>query len=178
MSDTADGNVVVKVVGEDAIFKKDSKPAKPKRKLTDKQKQALQEGRKKAKAKRENELKEKLAKEAKQEAEREAIKKAKELDKKNKAEKKTKATQQETARAKVRKFERDKKIKKWNDIKYSALEKCESEEQFNDAEKVLNTISEDEICDSAGLKKKINAYLKYFEDARNKKNPPTIHKVV
>jgi len=168
-------NVVVKVVGEEEIFKK---PAKAKRKLTDKQKQALQEGRRKAKAKRENELKEKLAKEAKQEAEKESIKKAKELEKKNKAEKKAKVTQQEDARAKVRKFERDKKIKKWNDIKYSALSNCESEEQFNDAEKVLNTISEDEVCDSGKLKKKINAYLKYFEDVNNKKNPPTIHKVV
>ncbi len=171
----SDSEVVVKVVNESEIFKK---PEKPKRKLTDKQKQALQDGRKKAKARREAELKEKLSKEAKQEVERENIKKAKELEKKNRAEKKKKSTQQDEARAKVKKFERDKKLKNWNDIKYKTLEKCESEAQFNDAEKVLNTITEDEVCDSAVLKKKLNAYLKYFEDKNNKKNPPIIHKVV
>ena len=55
--------------------------------------------------------------------------------------KKKKLTQQETAREKVKEFERQKNIKKYNDVKTAVLEKMQSVKEFDAMTKILDNIN-------------------------------------
>ena len=137
--------VPIKLVEEEVFDKK------PKRTLTDKQKQALQAGRAKAKAQREAKRKEEVKKEIEKtqkktsmKQERQQIIKAEEEAVEQIKTKRQKKTAQEKARERIkaRKAERDKqddkKIDEFNEFKYSCLEHCETEEDFDKLDNILN----------------------------------------
>jgi len=151
------------------IFKK---PEKPKRKLTDKQKEALAVGRAKAKEKRQQKLREEGEQNAmkKIKQEQKDIEKAKAIADKEKATKKSKLSQQEVAREKVKKFERQKKVKVFNDKKTAMLEKCESLGQFDAISNILGNLTEDDICDEKRLNGKLNGYMNSIKKYADKNN--------
>ena len=161
----------IKPVVEEEIF---VKPVKKKRQLTEKQKEALANGRAKAKAKRDAVK----AKEAEKVAmtklrkEQRDIEKAKAIEATGRSNKKEKLTQQESAREKVRKMEYDRKYKKYNDKKTEILGKCESVAQFDTITRILNGVSEEDIMDGDKLKHKLHSYIehtkKYYENKLKK----------
>lgn len=159
MSDTENEmKIEVKELKEDDVF--DKKP-KPKRQLTEKQKEALAEGRRKAKAKRQAKIEE----EAKAAALKQIKKEQKDLEKANKIAakeketKKKKLSQQEQAREKVKTFEKQRKLKKYNDVKSEVMGKLSSVAEFDCMEKILSNISEDDILDDTKLKNKLGSYI-------------------
>ena len=160
MSSDSEVEMDIKPVVEEEIF---VKPAKKKRQLTDKQKEALANGRAKAKAKRDA-IK---AKEAEQVAmkklkkEQKDIEKAAAVEARNKQGKKEKLSQQELAREKVRKMEYDRKYKKYNDKKTEILGKCESVAQFDTINRILSNVSEEDIMDGDKLKHKLHSYIEH-----------------
>jgi hypothetical protein len=91
---------------------------KPKRELTDKQKEALARGRAKAKEKRMAKLKEN--------AEIQAVKEIKSIEKKN-----AKKTKKEQALEKVKYNSRKKKVDEFNSHKYKILESLSNEDDFH-----------------------------------------------
>jgi len=132
---------------EEIFDKPEPAPAKKKRTLTEAQKAGLAKGRAKAKAMRDAKKKEQLANEVKKEAEKVKEKKeAKQLSKDKAVEKQQKETkkqllsQQEITRAKVKAKEADakQKIETFNNLKYKCMESCETEEQFNYMDKLMN----------------------------------------
>jgi len=146
-----DSQEAPKAYNEEEVFEK--KP-KPKRVLTDAQKDALQRGRAKAKATRDAKKMEQMKKEILKEqsgakktsikVEREQIVKAeKEATEQLKA-KRQKKTAQEKAREriKMRKAEKDKvdnkKIDEFNELKYTCLGNCDDEEQFDKLDSILS----------------------------------------
>lgn len=138
-------------VEEEKVF---DKKAKPKRVLTDAQKDALQKGREKAKATREAKKREMIKKELELETkkagkleikkEREQLKKVEEQASNDLKAKRQKKTAQEKAREriKIRKAERDKqeqkKIDEYNELKYTCLGNCDTEEDFEKVDDILN----------------------------------------
>jgi len=160
MSSDSEVEMDIKPVVEEEIF---VKPAKKKRQLTEKQKEALANGRAKAKAKRDA-IK---AKEAEQVAmkklkkEQKDIEKAAAVEARNKQGKKEKLSQQELAREKVRKMEYDRKYKKYNDKKTEILGKCESVAQFDTINRILSNVSEEDIMDGDKLKHKLHSYIEH-----------------
>lgn len=161
MSDSENDEPVkieIKTIKEEEIF--DKKP-KGKRILTDKQKKALAEGRAKAKAKREAKIKEEAKAQAMKELKKQQkdIEKAQKLNEKQKETKKKKLTQQETAREKVKEFERQKNIKKYNDIKTAVLEKMTSVAEFDAVSKILDNINDEDIQDPKKMKAKLSSYI-------------------
>ena len=164
MSDTENEiKIEVKPLKEDEVF--DKKP-KAKRQLTEKQKEALAEGRRKAKAKRQAKLEE----EAKAAALKQIKKEQKDLEKANKIAakeketKKKKLSQQEQAREKVKTFEKQRKIKKYNDVKSEVMGRLSSVAEFDCMEKILSNISEDDILDDTKLKNKLSSYINYAKN--------------
>lgn len=113
---------------------------KPKRELSDKQREALAKGRAKAKEKR-------LAK-MKQNAEIEAVKEVKAIEKKN-----AKKTRKEQALEKVRYNSRKKNVDEFNSHKYRVLESLNDENDFNQLSSALDTIDEDMMNDKGKLEK-------------------------
>ena len=140
-----DSEPVIKEVKEEEVFDK-----KPKRQLTDKQKVALQAGRAKAKAQREakrmEEAKKQLAKEEKCKVreERKQLAKAEEEATEQLKTKRQKKTAQEKARERIkaRKAEKDKadnkRVDEFNELKYTYLENCDTEEDFDKLDNILN----------------------------------------
>ena len=136
---------VVTNVKEEEVFDK-----KPKRQLTDKQKQALQAGRAKAKAQREakrmEEAKKQIAKEEKSKVreERKQLAKAEAEATEQLKVKRQKKTAQEKARERIkaRKAEKDKtdnkRVDEFNELKYTYLESCDTEEDFDKLDNILN----------------------------------------
>ncbi len=136
---------VVTEYKEEEVFDK-----KPKRQLTDKQKQALQAGRAKAKAQREakrmEEAKKQLVKEEKSKLkeERSQLRKAETEATEQLKTKRQKKTAQEKARERIkaRKLEKDKvdnkRVDEWNELKYNYLENCDTEEDFDKLDNILN----------------------------------------
>ena len=169
MSDTENEiKIEVKPLKEDEVF--DKKP-KAKRQLTEKQKEALAEGRRKAKAKRQAKLEE----EAKAAALKQIKKEQKDLEKANKIAakeketKKKKLSQQEQAREKVKTFEKQRKVKKYNDVKAEVMSKLSSVAEFDCMEKILSNISEDDILDDTKLKNKLSSYIRSVKNyAKNR----------
>lgn len=144
---------------EEEVF---DKKAKPKRVLTDAQREALQRGRAKAKATREAkrmaEAKKQLEKEQKVEAknnlklERQQLALAEAEASEQLKNKRQKKTAQEKARDRIkqRQAERDKennkKIDEFNELKYTCLGNCETEEDFDKLDTILNRyITKDDI---------------------------------
>ena len=173
MSDTEQITMNVKPLKEDEVFDKqpkESKP-KPKRKLTEKQLEALAEGRRKAKAKRQA----KLVEEAKAAAvkqikqEQKDIEKANKIAKNEKDNKKKKLTQQEQSREKVKTFEKERKIKKYNDVKTAVMEKCGSVAEFDCMAKILSNVSEDDILDDIKMKNKLQSYISSVKNYAKKR---------
>jgi len=159
MSDSEEQvKIDIKPLNEDNVF--DKKP-KPKRQLTEKQKEALAEGRRKAKAKRQAKLEDEAKAAAMKQIKKEQkdIEKANKIAAKEKDNKKKKLTQQEQAREKVKTFEKQGKIKKYNDLKTSVMEKCSTLAEFDCMEKILSNISEDDILDESKLKAKLGSYI-------------------
>lgn len=113
---------------------------KPKRELTDKQREALARGRAKAKEKRISKLKEN--------AEIEAIRELKAIEKKN-----AKKTRKEQALEKVKFNSRKKKVDEFNFHKYRVLESLDNEDDFNELSSALDTIDEDMMTDRNRLQK-------------------------
>jgi len=136
--------VPVKLVEEEVFDKK------AKRQLTDKQKQALQAGRAKAKAQREakrmEEAKKQLVKEEKGKVreERKQLAKAEAEATEQLKTKRQKKTAQEKARERIkaRKAEKDKvdnkRVDEFNELKYTYLENCETEDDFDKLDNILN----------------------------------------
>lgn len=157
MSDTENNiEIEVKEFKEDEVF---NKPEKKKRKLTDKQKEALATGRAKAKAKRDAIKKAELEKEAlkKIKKEQKDIEKAKKLETSNKNVRKQKLKEQDVVREKIKKREYEQKYKKYNDVKTSILEKCQNVKQYDALNTILNkNISEEDIMDEALMKEKLH----------------------
>ncbi len=150
--------IEIKTIKEEEIF--DKKP-KGKRTLTEKQKKALSEGRARAKAKREAKVKEEAKTQAMKELKKQQkdIEKAQKLNDKQKDTKKKKLTQQETAREKVKEFERQKNIKKYNDVKTAVLEKMTSVAEFDAMTKILDNIKDEDIQDPKKMKAKLSSYI-------------------
>ena len=139
---------VVTSYKEDSVF---DKKAKPKRVLTDSQKEALQRGRAKAKATREAKKMEQMKKQLAQEDKKTSIKVEREQLQKAEVEateqlkvKRQKKTAQDKARERIKqkKAERDKedqkKIDSFNELKYTCLENCDTEEDFDKLDTILN----------------------------------------
>ena len=162
MSDISDTEepikIEIKTIKEEEIF--DKKP-KGKRTLTDKQKKALAEGRARAKAKREAKIKEDAKTQALKELKKQQkdIEKAEKINSKQKETKKKKLTQQEAAREKVKEFERQKNIKKYNDVKTAVLEKMQSVKEFDAMTKILDNIKDEDIQDPKKMKAKLSSYI-------------------
>lgn len=137
--------VPTKLVEEEVFDKKVKK-----RQLTDKQKQALQAGRAKAKAQREakrmEEVKKQVAKEEKSKVreERKQLAKAEAEATEQLKTKRQKKTAQEKARERIkaRKAEKDKadnkRVDEFNELKYTYLESCDTEEDFDKLDNILN----------------------------------------
>lgn len=141
----------VPVVKEEEVFEK---KAKPKRVLTDSQKEALQKGRAKAKAIREAKRMEQAKKELQKEEAKQkktSLKEERELLEKAESEateqlktKRQKKTAQEKARERIkqRKAEQDKidnkKVEAFNDLKYTCLANCDTEEDFDKLDNILS----------------------------------------
>lgn len=138
---------VVQLKEEDLFDKK----AKPKRVLTDSQKEALQRGRAKAKATREAKKMEQMKKQLAQEDKKTSIKVERQQLQKAEVEateqlkvKRQKKTAQDKARERIKqkKAERDKedqkKIDSFNELKYACLENCDTEEDFDKLDTILN----------------------------------------
>ena len=133
---------------EEEVF---DKKAKPKRVLTDSQKEALQRGRAKAKATREAKKMEQMKKQLAQEDKKTSIKVERQQLQKAEVEateqlkvKRQKKTAQDKARERIKqkKAERDKedqkKIDSFNELKYTCLENCDTEEDFDKLDTILN----------------------------------------
>jgi len=160
--------IVVKDLDEEEIFKK---PVKAKRTLSDKQKQALAEGRRKAKAKRDAKLQEEADKKARAKVKKEQrdIEKAKAIEVKGKSDKKDKLKSQDLAREKVRQMEYSRKLKKYNDIKSAVLANSQTVAQYDSLTKILNGITEEDIMDENRMKKKLHSYINYSKDYLTKR---------
>lgn len=128
---------------------------KPKRELTDKQREALARGRAKAKEKRMAKLKEN--------AEIEATRELKAIEKKN-----AKKTRKEQALEKVKYNSRKKKVDEFNNHKYRILESLSDEKDFNELSSALDTIDEDMMNDRPRLEK----YLTDMISANNHTHAP------
>ena len=139
---------VVTSYKEEEVF---DKKAKPKRILTDSQKEALQRGRAKAKATREAKKMEQMKKQLAQEDKKTSIKVERQQLQKAEVEateqlkvKRQKKTAQDKARERIKqkKAERDKedqkKIDSFNELKYTCLENCDTEEDFDKLDTILN----------------------------------------
>jgi len=169
MSDTEEPiKITVKEIKEDEVF---DKKVKAKRVLTEKQKEALAEGRRKAKAKRQAKVEE----EAKAAAVKQIKKEQKDLEKANKIAakekeaKKKKLSQQEIAREKVKTFEKERKIKKYKDVKAEVMGKLSSVAEFDCMEKILGNITEEEILDDSKLKAKLGSYISSVKNYAKKR---------
>ena len=171
MSDTEEIKIDIKPLNEDEVFEK-AKP-KQKRVLTEKQKEALAEGRRKAKAKRQAKVEEeaKVAAMKQIKKEQKDIEKANKIAAKEKDTKKKKLNQQEIAREKVKAFEKDKKFKKYNDVKMAVLEKCGSVAEFDALSKILENVKEEDILDDKKMKTKLSSYISAVKNyAKNRAN--------
>lgn len=141
--------VEIKEYNEEEVFDKKSKK---KRQLTEKQQQALAEGRAKIKAKRlakqEEIIKKKLETEMKEQnkakkQESKLIEKAEEEVKEQKRVKKAKLTAQQRAKQRIlekqekKKIEEDKLVYEYDELKYKCLENCNTEEEFDTVDNVL-----------------------------------------
>ncbi len=162
MSDTENNiEIEVKEFKEDEVF---NKPEKKKRKLTDKQKEALATGRAKAKAKRDAIKNAELEKQAlkKVKKEQKDIEKAKNLETSNKNVKKQKLKDQDVVREKIKKREYDRKYKKYTDVKTSILEKCPNVKHYDALNTILKqNITEEDIMDEARMKDKLHNIITY-----------------
>jgi len=167
MSDS-EGEIEIKIkpVVEEEIF---NKPVRKKRVLTDKQKEALANGRAKAKAKRDAIKAQEAEKVAMKKIKKEQkdIQKATAIEAKNKQTRKEKTTEQVGVREKIRKMEYDRKHKRYNAIKDEVLGKCESVAQYDTLTRILNGVNEEDIMDESKLKNKLHSYIqhskKYYE---------------
>jgi len=158
-------------VREDEVFDKNAKAkGKPKRTLTDKQKEALAVGRQKAKEKRLAKLDQEAEKrvEAKIRKEQKDLLRADKQKADHKKERKKKLSEQEIAREKVKRFEREKKLGKYNALKMKALENCNTVKEFDTMDKILGLISEEDIMDDTRGKAKMNKILSSVRNYSNK----------
>ena len=132
------------------IFVKETKEAKPKRQLTEKQKEALMKGRAKAKAKREAkyraEAEEKLKAEPKAKKEKPTSKRDEVL---RKIKEKSDAKKREAHEA-------------FESIKWSVLEKQENEQTFIDLENILNSIPEADYGNPEKIVSKLEKYYEHY----------------
>ena len=60
---------------------------------------------------------------------------------------------------KVKEFERQKNIKKYNDIKTAVLEKMTSVAEFDAVSKILDNINDEDIQDPKKMKAKLSSYI-------------------
>ncbi len=148
---------------EDKIF---DKPEKPKRKLTQKQLDALARGREKARQKKE----EKLAKEGQKDQ--------KKQKKVQKQEKKVKIKEQEIL-SKIRekekqdKEDKQKRVKEhrlleWEERRVKTLEQCKNETQFKIVERALDSITEEDLVDVHKVNSKLKAEQERLLEAEKK----------
>jgi len=124
---------------EEKIFEK---PKKVKRKLTDKQLDALAQGRKKAEEKRRLKTNSKIEIETVQ------------VKKEEKTNKKKLLAEQEIFKKLIEKENQQQKIKKWEGIRVSSLSKCESVEDYKLLEEYLDKFNDEDIKDEESMKKK------------------------
>lgn len=128
---------------------------KKKRVLTEKQKKALQEGRIRAKAKREKERTEK----------EKQMKTSQELKKEQRELKKKLTKRQEEALEKVRKREGDKKkLEEWEEKKAKALESMPDEASFITLNNYLDNIKPEDVLNEQKLKYKLAVFAKHLHD--------------
>lgn len=139
-------------MGEEAFEKKE----KPKRKLTQKQLDALARGRarknEKLKIKKEQAKEEKKAVEMRKE--QRAI--ARNLRKEQEILEKIKIKEREAFKLKLKE---DRK-KKWEEARCVALSKCSSEAQYNEVVKYLDKVEEDDFNDDESISKKFETIFK------------------
>tara|TARA_R100000353_G_scaffold113014_2_gene80940 strand:- start:360 stop:830 length:471 start_codon:yes stop_codon:yes gene_type:complete len=151
------------------IFIKDTEPEpkenldiqiveKPKRKLTDKQKQALQEGRRKAKAKRDNEKKQK----------QKELKTSQELKKEQRDLKKKLTKRQQEALEKVQaRQNRKKTLDAWDETKSKVLETMPDEGSFITLNNYLDTLTDEDVLNEQKLKYKLAVFAKHLHERKN-----------
>ena len=139
-------------MGEEAFEKKE----KPKRKLTQKQLDALARGRarknEKLKLKKEQAKEEKKAVEMRKE--QRAV--ARNLRKEQEILEQIKIKEREAYKLKLKE---DRK-KKWEDSRCVALSKCTTEAQYNEVSKYLDKVEEDDFNDDEGIPKKFETIFK------------------
>jgi len=131
---------------------------KPKRKLTDKQKQALQEGRRKAKAKRDNEKKQK----------QKELKTSQELKKEQRDLKKKLTKRQQEALEKVQARQNRKKVlDAWDETKSKVLETMPDEGSFITLNNYLDTLTDEDVLNEQKLKYKLAVFAKHLHERKN-----------
>lgn len=131
---------------------------KKKRVLTEKQKKALQDGRIRAKAKRDKERTEKEKK----------MKSSQELKKEQRDLKKKLSKRQEEALEKVRKREADKtKLEDWEEKKGKLLETMPDEATFITLNNYLDNIKPEDVLNEQKLKYKLAVFAKHLHDRTN-----------
>jgi len=136
-------------MGEEVFDKGDSAP-KPKRKLTQKQLDALARGRAKMEEKRKMKLDKTAVKEGKeQKKEQRATKKERKLE--------MEALERIKVRERARKEEeaKGKKLSDWEEKRLGILEKCPTEDEFNKLMRALDDITEEDILDDEKLVAKL-----------------------
>ena len=130
---------------------------KPKRKLTEKQKKALQEGRKRAKAKRDGEKKEK----------EKEMKSSQELKKEQRDLKKKLTKRQQEALEKVQARQNRKKVlDNWDIRKSEILETMPDEASFITLNNYLDTLTDDDVVNEPKLKYKLAVFAKHLHERK------------
>jgi len=145
-------NIFIKTEPQESLEEETTKPKK-KRVLTEKQKKALQDGRIRAKAKRE---KERTEKEKQQKTSQELKKEQRELKKKL-------TQRQSDALEKVRKREGDKKkLEDWEEKKGKILETMPDEASFITLNNYLDHIKPEDVLNEQKLKYKLAVFAKHL----------------
>ena len=134
---------------EEEVFETPPAP-KPKRKLTEKQRAALEKGRAKMAEKRRLKL------------EKEGIKEHVDLRKEQNQQKKERKKEMAVLeKVKVRERHRKeeehktKKLSEWEEKRLNFLDKCQNENQFNLMKEILDSIEDNDVMDDETLNKKI-----------------------
>lgn len=134
---------------------------KPKRKLTEKQKEALARGRAKAKAKRDEKKKnDQMEKEmVKQKKEQRAVSKNL-LKEQQLLEKVLVQEKEEKYREEV--YGRQ---ERWMNARLHALNKCKTKAQFEEVSKILDKAMPDDFKSAEGIEKRFSSYIKNAQTA-------------
>lgn len=128
------------------------KPKKPKRKLTDKQKEALAKGRARAKERREESK----------------LKSSQELKKEQRDLKKELKKEQDDTKSKIKEDKESKILADWETKKQQALGSLQCVDSYNTMKSYLDTLNRDDILNKNKLKGKLAYMVKHLQNREKK----------